>query len=145
MDEGSTALPSIEPFPIGTAADDPVGSMTLHAAIAAFQVAGNERFDEPKALAVLTAKTCETFGVETRRKPIVALVLKACAASFGGADVVEIPPSLLFATVNKVVGRVGRKWKFRRKLEFARSMLYEVAKATGDDGGVGLGEVLACA
>ena len=55
----------------------------------------------------------------------------------------EIPPSNLFATVNKVVGRVGRKWKFRRKLEFARIMLYEVAKVTGDDGGVGLAEVLA--
>ena len=116
--------------------------MSLCAALTAFRAAGNERCGDPQALAVLTAKTCETFGVEARRKPIVALVLKACAASFGGADVLEIPPSLLFATVNKVVGRVGWKWKIRRKLEFARCMLYEVAKATGDDGGVGLAEVL---
>ena len=135
-------MPPIEPFPIGTEADDPLVTMTLGAALAAFRAAGNERCGDPQALAVLTAKTCETFGVEARRKPIDALVLKACAVSFGGADILEIPPSLLFATVNRVVGRVGRKWKFRRKLDFARCMLYEVARATGDDGGAGLAEVL---
>ena len=135
-------MPPIEPFPIGTEADDPLGTMTLGAALPAFRTAGNERFGDPQALAVLTAKTCETSGVEARRKPIVALVLKACAVSFGGADVLETPPSLLFATVNRVVGRVGRKWKIRRKLEIVRCMLYEVAKVTGDDGGVGLAEVL---
>ena len=117
-------------------------TMSLGAALAAFRAAGDERVDDPQALAVLTAKTRETFGVDARRKPIVAHVLKACAVSFGGVDILEIPPSLLFATVQKVAGRVGRKWKFRRKLDFARCMLYEVASATGDEGGVGLAEVL---
>ena len=103
-DGGSEDLHPIEPFPIGTEAGDPVDSMTLDAALAAFRAAGNERVGDPQALAVLTAKTCETFGVDARRKPIGALVLKACAVSFGGADILEIPPSLLFATVNRVVG-----------------------------------------
>ena len=80
--------------------------------------------------------------MSTQLEPAVTLVLKAAASSFRACDLLDLPPSILFTTANKVKGHLGRKWKFKRKLDFARATLIATAKFMEVDE-LGIAELLA--
>jgi hypothetical protein len=102
-------------------------------ALARLRDHGDKPFEDERTCNVLASSLCLLLGVGDRRqRHTLELIVKAVAVAFSAVDLLSMPLSLLSQVAEAVGdGRMGRRWKYQRKVIFIRDSIHSIAEEQG--------------